>query len=437
MLRLRTLWTSLSSMLVLVANAASAQTAWKVDPGAPTDPNNPNYGKIWSLAYPHLQDALSDTRLQLGDEIWVAAGVYKPSVSMDPNDDPNDTRLYTFRFPKGINVYGGFIGYDDDLDPNTPPFLGETMRTQRRPEFNLTILDGDIAGDDNDANFPFGGTYADNAYHVVTFEDVPLATRTKLSGFVIQHGRAEIIPGLSQDDQGNGRGGGVLVRESKNGPTAPLLERLVVRYNYAAFGGGGMQLSGKSDVMYVANCRFENNAVDGSEIDAHGLGGGVLAFPHGPIEQLYVQNCVFWRNRILDGLGGGAAAANVTFSNCTFVENHAEHSERPAAWGLGDAFFCPPSFSSTITNSIVWDNATHPLLGSPNVTYSDIEGEPNVVDPNAGPLYFWYDLAGNIQADPLFIDPLNGDVRVKGFAPVVDAGVDVPPPSHPARLHRR
>lgn len=163
--------------------------------------------------------------------------------------------------------------------------------------------------------------------------------------------------------------------------------------------------------------------VDGSEIAAHGEGGGALADPHGPTEQLYMQNCVFWGNRVLDGLGGGLSAVDVTMTNATFFDNHAEHSERPVATGLGDAFFCQFGFNSTIVNSIIRGNAVNPVLGSPHVSHSDIEGDPNIVDPNFGPLYFWDDISANIRHDPLFIDTINGDLRVKGFAPVVDAGI--------------
>jgi parallel beta-helix repeat protein len=66
--------------------------------------------------------------------------------------------------------------------------------------------------------------------------------------------------------------------------------------------------------------------------------------------------------------------------------------------------------SVEVSNSIVRGNTWGSLgnLESHLVTFSDIEGgHPGI---------------GNIDADPLFVDPLNGDYRLSAGSPAIDAG---------------
>ena len=115
-----------------------------------------------------LQTAL--TGAASGDQIWVAAGVYKPGAA----------RTDTFQLKTGVAVYGGFAGT-------------ETLLSERNPAANVTILSGDI--DSNDTNTD-GNNIAetaadiqgDNAYHVVTGSGTD-ATAV-LDGFTITAGQA-------------------------------------------------------------------------------------------------------------------------------------------------------------------------------------------------------------------------------------------------------
>lgn len=73
-----------------------------------------NNGSSWANAYASLQSAL--TVAVESDEIWVAAGTYKPSSYNGENPgDPADPRLMHFRLKPSVGLYGGFAGTETAL----------------------------------------------------------------------------------------------------------------------------------------------------------------------------------------------------------------------------------------------------------------------------------------------------------------------------------
>ncbi|MBN1164041.1 MAG: hypothetical protein JXB45_05660 [Candidatus Krumholzibacteriota bacterium] len=94
-----------------------------------------NNGSSWTDAYTDLQTALGTA--VPGDEIWVAAGTYKPTTG--------SFRSATFQLVNGVALYGGFYG-------------NETMIGQRDWTKYVTVLSGDIGT---------VGVNTDNSYHVV------------------------------------------------------------------------------------------------------------------------------------------------------------------------------------------------------------------------------------------------------------------------------
>ncbi|MEL7239768.1 MAG: hypothetical protein AAGK78_12990, partial [Planctomycetota bacterium] len=117
----------IAGWISLLAAPAVAQITWFVDSDAPPGGD----GQSWASAFSDLQPAME---LALpGDEIWVAEGVYVPSV-IDPiagEDQPY------FLMPDGVAILGGFRG-------------DETSADQRDPDQFESVISGDLLGNDLD-----------------------------------------------------------------------------------------------------------------------------------------------------------------------------------------------------------------------------------------------------------------------------------------------
>lgn len=112
---------------IALAPAALAQTTWHVDADAPPGGD----GLAWQTAFDDLQPAME--LAMPGDSIWLAEGVYVPSVR-PPNAVTFD---FYFEMPDGVAILGGFNGTGTD-------------ESQRDPEQFESVISGDLDGDDLD-----------------------------------------------------------------------------------------------------------------------------------------------------------------------------------------------------------------------------------------------------------------------------------------------
>ncbi|MBN1667315.1 MAG: DUF11 domain-containing protein [Anaerolineales bacterium] len=270
-----------------IASVEASETVLFVAPSAQGSGDCSNWENACAL-----QTALTNATSE--DEIWVQAGVHKPTDTSD--------RTIAFSLVCGAYIYGGFAGTETSLD-------------QRNWQVNVTILSGDIDSNDTntDGNF-IAETPADiqgnNSYHVVFTG--PASGGAVLDGFVITAGQAN---GAANTD--DTRGGGMFNQENNL-----WLENLVFNGNTAASQGGGIY-NNSTDYLWLTNVTFSGNTVTGV-----GGGGGM----HNRYSSPELTGVTFINNNASTSSSGGGLdnqySSNPTLTDVTFRSNS-------AGWGGG------------------------------------------------------------------------------------------------------
>jgi predicted outer membrane repeat protein len=373
-----------------------------------------NDGTSWADSYADLQDALGD---EFCGYTWVAEGVYKPDVA-----DPLN-RALSFNIPPGFAVYGGFDG-------------SESLLGQRDWEGNLTVLSGDIDGDDNTdpdgVTQSYTGIQNNNSYHVVLIDGTvtDATSTTRLDGFTITAGKANGA-GLGQNAGGllcNGAGFGSVCN--------PTLENLDFLGNFGYFGGAleNHGATGGESSPTITNVTFGANR-------ANDNGGGIFNYGNGAtgLSAPVLTNVTFAGNTagqrggaIINGASGGTVTP--TIANATFVGNDATNGGAIANWsltsgivdmqitnaslslntankggGISNDVEATGSVSAALTNVILWDDSVSgigsagPEIYNENgaaatVRYSVVEGSlpGGIWDASLGT-----DGGNNVDANPL------------------------------------
>jgi parallel beta-helix repeat protein len=297
-------------------------------------------GSSWENASSDLRNIMDNANPN--DQVWVAAGTYTPGTNADD----------TFTLNKGVKVYGGFVGTENEL-------------SERDWVTNETILSG------NDVN-----------YHVVTGATDATPDDTRLDGFTVKEGNA------------NGSGGGMY-----NVSSSPTVANCTFSGNTATYEGGGMcnhysnptvvncTFSGNTSTstfgggMYnhnsnptLTNCTFSGNTAnsgggmynqnsDPTIINCNISGntaysGGGMSNHH---SNPTVVNCTFSGNTANDSGGGmDSYNSNPTLTNCTFSGNTANSGGGMYNYNSGP----------TLANTILWDN-TAPAGWGPDIYQFD------------------------------------------------------------------
>jgi len=320
-----------------------------------------NDGSSWQDAYVNLQDAL-DINCPGVTEIWIAAGIYKPSAYPNGCEGCSNSRDYTFLMKDGISLYGGFAGT-------------ETQLSQRDLFSYNTTLSGDIG---------IEGNASDNVYHVVL--SVSDAATTVLDGFTVSGGNANGNSSTTVESEFIDRSSGAGVF---NHTSFLSIYNTTLTGNSASDFGAGMANESSSPTINKSSF-IGNSSVSGA---------GVYNVNSSPI----IINSIFNGNSVTSG--GGAMEnlnSNPIITNTTFTEN-------TATFGGGAMFNI--SSNPVITNSILWGNETefsNNAGSNPSVNYSIFQGG--------------YSGTGNLDQDPQFVDAANGDFRLSASSPAINSG---------------
>ena len=340
-----------------------------------------NNGTSWADAFTDLQSALATATGN--DQIWIAAGTYKPTSGTD--------RAVSFtvtEFQDGLKFYGGFAGT-------------ETLLSERDWRANPVILSGDI------------GTLADstdNSFHVLLFDGTLTSSpgtnvteATVLDGVTVTAGNA--------DGFTNSSGGGLRCKGNGSGNAcSPVITNTVFTGNTASSLGGAIFNNGSAggtSSPTITNTVFTGNT-------ASSRGGAIFNGGSNGASSPVITNSVFSGNTASSGGGiysdaknGGTSSPVIT--NSTFFGNVSQ--EGPSLYSIvADGGTSRPA----LTNSILYGNISATTGREiendgalPQISFSLIGGSGGSGggwDINLGT-----DGGNNLDADPLFLDPTDPD----------------------------
>jgi predicted outer membrane repeat protein len=210
---------------------------------------------------------------------------------------------------------------------------------------------------------------------VVIFEGGEDSTSVLL-GFTITNGYA--------NGMGSGQGGGIYCNSS-----SPTIMNCNITNNSTDGEGGGIGCLNASSPSIIACCISDNYSDYGGGIRIHN-------------SEINVEKCLLFNNNA--SYSGSAicswTGSNMIISNCTFYNNIGGYA----------AITVPNGSNAEITNTILWNDNPAEIYGYGNfiINYSNIQGG--------------YAGTGNLNIDPIFIDPENGNFNLEWNSPCIDAG---------------
>lgn len=311
-----------------------------------SDATGANNGTSWANAYTKLEPAL--TVAEPGQDIWVAAGTYRPDSTVNPV-----TR--DFILQSGVNLWGGFAGTETALD-------------QRNLLVNVTTLSGDLKGDDVAGNFT--QNRKDNSLHILRVENGNPDDRSIVDGFRFVNGNTL----TTSTDATQTRGAAILA-------VAKLTVRNCLFTGHFTNAGVVTANGPLSNGILVDRCVFDGNSAAASS-------AGVLMLTLASGE---VNNSVFRNNLTNRGCVYPDNSTGIVVDSCLFENN----KTTPGAQNFGSAMFTWQS-SYAVSNCTFRGNEAYNALvyndgrnGGKSGTWDNCLFENNKATNFGGGLYNW------------------------------------------------
>jgi hypothetical protein len=271
-----------------------------------------NDGSSWANAYTTFQSATTKAvACSTVNQIWVAAGTYKPTTGTDRN--------ISFTMVNNVGIYGGFAGT-------------ETAISQRNITNNPTILSGDIGTT---------GVATDNSYHVIS--NSGKNNTAILNGFTIQDGYG------ANSNTFNGYGAGIF----NFGGSTPTIKNCTFMNN-KSFHGAAILNFGTTAAIVIDSCSFINNTLLAG---SNGSGGAIFNAQNTNIS---ISNSTFQLNKTeilpnnsIGGYGGviyNEVNVTITIDSCLFDQNESE---------FGGAIVLTSNNNAIINKSTFTNNRAH------------------------------------------------------------------------------
>ena len=312
-------------------------------------------GSDWGVQALALQTALTSPACT---ELWVKAGLYKPTTGAD--------QTISFSIRPGLAVYGGFNGT-------------ETTRDARDPAVNVTILSGDIDGNDIDAdNNHIDESTADiqgaNSHRVVMMDGTTAAgtvtASTVLDGFIITAG--------DYLDSTNGKGAGLYCNGSGSShECSPTLGRLGFMGNRASYGGALFNdgVSGTSSPT-LDRVTFAGNL-------AANFGGAIFNYADSGVSSPVLTNVVFRDNRAnayagaMYDQGNNGGESSPVLTDVTFSGNSALNQGGALLNNINGGGSSSPTLTNVTFNANVAGSRAGAIY---NASGAESESSPTLVN---------------------------------------------------------
>ena len=343
-------------------------------------------GTSWSTAIKELRDALDLAQTDLTiTEVWVAAGIYTPTSTLDP--------LISFKMRNNLTIYGGFDGTESTL-------------SQRDYNNNTTILSGDLLGNDDYSTIP-GTGISENTYHVIFNYYNFLDNTAILDGL-------HIVGGNSSSNPPHHVGGGLYNKQS-----SPAVYNCFFHDNRGGYGGGGIYID-SSDLVVQNSIIYNNTGVY--------RGGGFYA----DASTFFVNNCLVYNNKVTapNSAGGGMFNnfSSPRLNNCTFAKNTAVFQGDGIinnAWSYPDINNC--IFGENGDEIVNSSSSPNSALATSTVTNCIVTIKNTLIKDSGGSGAGWNEFYGidggnNIENNPLFQNFNGNDFRLTATSPAKDNG---------------
>jgi len=343
------------------------------------DDDNTNGPWDGSIEHPYqfIQDGINAA--QDGDKVIVADGIYTGENNKDLNFNGKNIILQSINGPNNCVI---------DCENDGRGFMFYSGENSSAQVDGITITNGNVI-----VNGGGGAIY-------ISVESSPT-----IANCVIKNNQANIA------------GGGILIRRC----SSPKIINCTI-INNTALQGGGIRCFTNGDPGFptIVNCKILDN------VAYMNAGGGICSSGY----DIDIINCLIAGNKA-DNYYYGAFGGGISFEfgdckilDCTITDNYAT--------SFSGGIYCYQA-DMMIENCIIWNNLAP--LGSEIsleqsmiwISYSDVEsGEGAIYYLNNSEIV-WGE--GNIDSDPLFMDPNDGNYQLNNFSFCIDAGDNYAVPS--------